>query len=192
MQEVTGLYRKCLLRLLHASSLERQPRQKQRQSSYGREVEQIIVQVWESLDYICAERLTPILLSTATHLQRFGVLQVSSLLEEQLTTMSRATVARILRKHRSTNRRLSRKGPERANQLSRGVPMTRIPWNRLFARFSPACPFRSKSCIPITVQSSSMRIWYAFGKRKWSDYNFRAPVHITKMITASWNRKMIV
>src|SRR5579885_1180396 len=43
MQEVTGLHRKSLLRLLHASSLARKPRQRQRQSSYGREAEQLIL-----------------------------------------------------------------------------------------------------------------------------------------------------
>src|ERR1700721_1573862 len=76
MQEVTGLHRKSLLRLLHAKTLQRQPRQKQRERSYGKEVEQVIICVWESLDYICAERLTPVLLSTARHLQRFGVLRL--------------------------------------------------------------------------------------------------------------------
>ena len=67
MQAVTGLHRQSLLRLLHASSLERQPRQKQRQRTYGPEVEGVIVCVWESLDYMCAARLTPVLRATARH-----------------------------------------------------------------------------------------------------------------------------
>src|ERR1700726_3010685 len=70
MEQVTGLHRKHLIRLLHATSLERQPRSQQRQSRYGPEVEQVILTVWESLDYICAERLTPSLLCTAQHLAR--------------------------------------------------------------------------------------------------------------------------
>jgi hypothetical protein len=37
-------------------------------------VRQIVVVVWESLDYICAQRLVPQLLSTARHLARFGEL----------------------------------------------------------------------------------------------------------------------
>src|SRR5947209_13814880 len=65
MQAVTGLHRKSLLRLLHAKTLQQQPRQKQRESSYGRQVEQVIICVWESLDSICAERLTPVLVPTA-------------------------------------------------------------------------------------------------------------------------------
>src|SRR2546428_10320487 len=64
MEQVSGLHRKSLSRLLHATSLERQKRLKPRQRSYQGEVEEVIVQVWESLDFICAERLTPVLLST--------------------------------------------------------------------------------------------------------------------------------
>lgn len=129
MQEVTGLHRKSLLRLLHASSLARKPRQRQRQSSYGREAEQLILLVWESLDYICAERLTPVLLSTARHLQRFGVLPLTGEVESQLSSISRATVARILSKHRSRQQRLPQKGQQRANQLKREIPTKRIAWD---------------------------------------------------------------
>lgn len=129
MEHVTGLHRKHLTRLLNATSLERRPRSKQRQHTYGLEVELVILKVWESLDYICAERLTPSLLATAHHLARFGVVQLSPVIEQQLTTISRATVARLLGKHRSRKTRLPRKGPERANQATKGVPMKRIPWN---------------------------------------------------------------
>jgi hypothetical protein len=72
MQVVTGLHRKSLSRLFHAPSLARQPRSQQRQRSYGGEVEAVILCVWESLDYVCAERLTPVVLTTARHMQRFG------------------------------------------------------------------------------------------------------------------------
>lgn len=129
MQEVTGLHRKSLLRLLHASSLNRKKRTTPRKRSYGLAVEQVILLVWESLDYVCAERLTPVLLSTAQHLARFGSVRLSSEVEQQLAQISEATVTRLLRKHRSRKQRLPRKGPERANQLRKEVPMKRIPWN---------------------------------------------------------------
>jgi hypothetical protein len=129
MEQVTGLHRKSLTRLLHATSLERKKRQKPRERSYGVEVEEVIVVVWESLDYICAERLTPVLLSMAQHLERFGVVKLTGEIEEQLKTISRATVSRILRRSRSRHRRLPQKGAERANQVTKGVPMGRIAWN---------------------------------------------------------------
>ena len=129
MEQVTGLHRKSLTRLLHAASLERKKRQKPRERSYGAEVEEVIVLVWESLDYICAERLTPVLLPMAQHLARFGAVKLREEIEEQLKTISRATVSRILHQYRSRRRRLPQKGAERANQVTKGVPMGRIPWN---------------------------------------------------------------
>jgi hypothetical protein len=129
MQQVTGLHRKSLTRLMHPGSLERKKRGKQRGRTYGLEVEQVILKVWESRDYICAERLTPGLLKMAQHLAGFEPLGLTSQVEAQLATISRATVARILRKHRSQRRRLPQKGAERANSATKGVPMGRIPWD---------------------------------------------------------------
>lgn len=129
MEQVTGLHRKSLTRLMHAPSLERKKRASPRARHYGLEVERVIVRVWESRDYICAERLTPGLLRMAQHLARFEPLDLTSQVQEQLATISRATVARILRKHRSRMRRLPQKGAERANAATKGVPMGRIPWD---------------------------------------------------------------
>jgi hypothetical protein len=65
----------------------------------------------------------------AQHLARFEPLGVTTQVEMQLATLSRATVARILRKYRSPLRRLPQKGAERANAATKGVPMGRIPWD---------------------------------------------------------------
>ncbi|MGI5836402.1 MAG: hypothetical protein ACOX87_07910 [Chloroflexota bacterium] len=48
MEEVTGLHRKSLIRLLRQGGLERKARQKQRGRSYGPEVEDVIRVVWET------------------------------------------------------------------------------------------------------------------------------------------------
>ncbi len=92
MQQVTGLHRKSLTRLMHASSLERKKRASPRGRHYGLEVERVIVRVWESRDYICAERLTPGLLRMAQHLAGFEPLGLTSQMEEQLASISRATL----------------------------------------------------------------------------------------------------
>jgi hypothetical protein len=128
MQQVTGMHRKSLTRLLHAVSLERKRRSQPRPHSYGLEVERVVLKVWESLDYICAERLTPSLVSMAQHLAGFGILMLTPSVEAQLRTISCSTVERLLRKNRSRKQRLPRKGPERANQVTKDVPMGRIPW----------------------------------------------------------------
>ncbi len=65
----------------------------------------------------------------AQHLARFEPLGLTAQVEEQLATISRATVACILRTYRSRIVRLPQKGAERANQATRGVPMGRLPWD---------------------------------------------------------------
>ena len=129
MEQVTGLHRKSLTRLLHQRSLLRTPRQTPRSRQYSEATEQVIVQVWESLDYVCAERLTPVLLPMAQHLARFGEVRMTLQVSEQLAQISRATVGRLLRAHRSSRRRLPQKEAERAKQVTKEVPMGRIAWD---------------------------------------------------------------
>ena len=61
MVAVTGLHRKSLVRLLK-SPLTRQPRTKQRGKTYQEEVTTVLRVAAASLDYPCAERLTPIMI----------------------------------------------------------------------------------------------------------------------------------
>src|SRR3989442_1869565 len=129
MEQVSKLHRKHLIRLLNGKSLERKKRSTPRSRTYGPEVERVVLRVWESLDYICAERLTPSLGRTAKHLAGFGSLVLTTEVESQLATISPATVERMLRKNRARKARLPRKGPHRANQVTKGVPMGRIPWD---------------------------------------------------------------
>ena len=72
MVAVTGLHRKSLLRLLHGPTLDRAPkRPRVRRRRYGVMVADVVRVVWESLDYVCAERLTPALLPTAQQLAQW-------------------------------------------------------------------------------------------------------------------------
>lgn len=128
MEAVTGLHRKSLTRLLAAPSLERCPRQRQRGRTYGLEVRRVVALVWESLDYVCAERLTPALLPTARHLATFGECRLSPEVEAQVGTISRATVQRLLTTLSRPTPRLPRSGPEQANRVRQAVPMGRLPW----------------------------------------------------------------
>jgi len=129
MEAITGKHRKTLTRLMNGS-LERKPRRKQRGKIYGLAVDDALRIIDESLDYICAERLTPNLVWMASHLATHGELDVSPSLLEQLGLISASTVKRRLYQMRSEQPRLPRrKGPKRANNLTRDIPMIRIPWN---------------------------------------------------------------
>ena len=131
MEAVTGLHRKSLIRLVRGPTLERKPRSRSRGRTYGPEVEDVIRVVWESLDCVCAERLTPVLVPTARHLERFGELVLTVDLEAKLAGISRATVQRVMGKLSQDTPRLPRRGPERANRLTRAIPMGRLPWDTM-------------------------------------------------------------
>jgi hypothetical protein len=128
MEAVTGMHRKSLTRLMAQSTLKRVRRRTERGTVYGPDVRRIVRLVWESLDCICAERLTPQLLTTARHLATFGEIVLTATVAEQLETISEATVTRILRGMPRALPRLPRKGPAQANRVLRDVPMGRIPW----------------------------------------------------------------
>ena len=81
----------------------------------------------ESLDYICAERLTPALAPTARLLVAHGELTVSEAVFEKLSRISIATVGRILRRLRQGERRLPRRGPERAAHILSEIPARASP-----------------------------------------------------------------
>jgi hypothetical protein len=130
MEEVTGLHRKSLVRLMHLPSLERapgKPRIKRRR--YGVAVEDVVRVVWESLDYVCAERLTPVLKETARQLAGWEELVLTSEVEEKLGVISRATVQRLLERFQLDTSKLPRRKPQPPNRLLRDIPMGRLAWD---------------------------------------------------------------
>jgi transposase InsO family protein len=129
MEKVTDMHRKALVRLLNASDLSRKPRRKQRGGKYGAMVRDAIRVIAESLDYVCAERLKPALPTMARHLTKMGEMRASPELIAQLEEISIASVGRVLRRLGQDTYRLPRKGPERASQLAREIPMGRLPWD---------------------------------------------------------------
>ena len=129
MEAVTGLHRKSLLRLMHAPSLERAPKRlRLRRRRYGPAVADVVRVVWESLDYVCAERLTPALLATAQQLEQWEEVVLTGEVEAGLTSISRATVQRFLRRFQQDVPRLPRHKPQAPNRLLREVPMERLSW----------------------------------------------------------------
>jgi hypothetical protein len=129
MAAVTGLHRKSLLRLMHGPTLERAPqRPRFRRRRYGAVVAEVVRVVWESLDYVCAERLTPALPTTAQLLARWEELVLTPEVEGALRTISRATVQRLLQRFQQDSPKLPRRKPQPPNRLLRGIPMERLSW----------------------------------------------------------------
>jgi len=129
MGEVTGLHRKSLLRLMHLRSLERAPKKSRLgRRRYGAAVADVVRVVWESLDYVCAERLTPALLETAQQLAWWEELVLTVEIEEKLGAISRSTVQRLLERFQQDTPKLPRRRPQPPNRLLREVPMGRLSW----------------------------------------------------------------
>jgi hypothetical protein len=85
--------------------------------------------IYESLDYICAERLTPSLGWMAKHLAKHGELEAPSELLEKLEQISISTVERRLCRIRQDQPRLPRKKPRPRNKRLKDIPMLRLPWD---------------------------------------------------------------
>jgi hypothetical protein len=130
MGEVTGLHRKSLIRLMRMPSLERAPKKPRfKRRRYGPALADVVRVVWESLDYVCAERLTPALLETARQLARWEELALTREVEEKLGSISRATVQRLLQRVQQDSPKLPRRKPQPPNRLLREVPMERLRWD---------------------------------------------------------------
>src|SRR4030067_757834 len=95
MEAVTGLHRKSLVRLLrHPDVLERKPRKRQRGRKYDHHLDDALRVIAETLDYVCAERLQPVLVATAERLAQHGELDLTPAVRDPLAAVSISTVRR--------------------------------------------------------------------------------------------------
>ena len=140
MEHITSLDRKTLIRHMRRRKIERHRRSRQRGQTYDAALDDALRVIAESLDYICAERLTSSLVSTARHLAAHHELELSPELVSQLERVSVSTVRRRLRafSRLDTWQLPRRKVPKPPNPATRNVPMTgtpprpdgeRIPWD---------------------------------------------------------------
>lgn len=128
MMAVTGLERKTLIHLMNGS-LERKPRSKEREKTYKAPFDDALRVIYESFDYICADRLTPNLVWMAKHLETHHELKTTAKLLAQLEEVSISTVERRLNLIRQDKPRLPRKKPRPRSKRLQEIPMLRLPWS---------------------------------------------------------------
>jgi hypothetical protein len=117
MAVVTGLRRKSLIRLMGIPSLERAPKRPRfKRMKYWAAIGDVVRVVWESLDYMCAERLTPVLLATGRQLAEWEELILTREAESALSTISRSTVQRLLERFQQDTPKLPRRRPQPPNR----------------------------------------------------------------------------
>lgn len=130
MQQVTGLHRKSLVRLIRGD-LARKPRRRQRGKTYGVELDGILAKIAQSLDYPCAERLKPNLVWMAEQLQAHRELHLNPKIREQLEQISVNSLRRHLPPSEQARDRMAhRKGPSRPSTFAEkeSIPIRRIDW----------------------------------------------------------------
>ncbi len=127
--KVTGYNRKYAIRALRPSAPSPgAPRTRKRPRRYL-DCLYAISLAWEALDYCCAERLHLFLLSIAQRLTAFGVLPLAPSVQQQLSSISRATLARYLKSlpNPKSKRVVS---PARSASIIRSkIPIARYDWN---------------------------------------------------------------
>jgi len=128
METVTGRHRKSLIRRLQGS-VQRRPRAHERERTYKADVDLALRRIWESYDYICAERLQPNLVSLAQQLATHGELELTSTLQSQLGEIGLTTVRERLRQFRQDEPQLVRRAGGPRNRSLADIPMQRIAWD---------------------------------------------------------------
>jgi hypothetical protein len=128
MVAITGLERKTLIHLMNGC-LECKPRIRERERTYKAPFDDALRVIYESFDYICADRLTPNLVWMAQHLEAHHELEATPELLAQLEQVSISTVERRLDLIRQDRPRLPRKKPQPRNKLLQHIPMLRLPWD---------------------------------------------------------------
>lgn len=131
VEEVTGMHRKGIIRLLNGQ-LSRKKRVKQRKATYGVEVDDAIRVIARSLDYPCAERLKPNLIWMAEQLKRHQELVVGTETKEKLEKVSITTLKRILKRIGRSQPKIAYRQPRRpqnSTTLRRLYPMGKIAWD---------------------------------------------------------------
>ena len=127
MESVTGLHRKYLIQLMQQDTLQRHPRSRERDKTYGPDVDAVLAVVWEALDYICPQRVKPVLVFTAEQLVACGELQLGPHLQGQLAAISASTIGRHLPPLPSS--RVARAHKRFQNVHQEEIPIRRIPWD---------------------------------------------------------------
>lgn len=128
MVAVTRLDRKTIIRQMGGDiPLERKPRQKERGPTYGPDVWAAVSLAAQALDYPAAERLQPVLATTASLLIQHGELEGDDHLLAQLKAVSVSTVRRMLGEVPRDKPRPPERNRRQTPALLRDIPAGRIP-----------------------------------------------------------------
>jgi len=127
----TEYHRKYAIKLFNHKPKENKERAG-RSRKYNSELfANIIIPIWELLDYPCGTRLQPELINMAEAMARSGEIEITAEIKDQLKTISEKTLDRRLKKEieiRKLNR--SRGTTRHGTLLKSSIPIRLTEWNR--------------------------------------------------------------
>ena len=128
--QVTGLHRKALIRALRTPPRPTAGGKVGRPRRYGLEAATALKTLWEASDRVCAKRLQPFLPELVEVLERHGELSLEPELKDQVSSMSAATIDRLLRPHRQPELRRPFSTTRPGSLLKASIPIrTFAEWN---------------------------------------------------------------
>ena len=94
---------------------------------YDDEVAQVLIKLWKFFRYICGERLVPLLRANLDTISRKRRFRMSAEVKKKLSTISRATVERLLTVERKKHKLKSKSTTKKGTLLKNQIPV-RIFW----------------------------------------------------------------
>jgi hypothetical protein len=119
---ITGYHRKHAIRLLSKPAAEPQKRSSPR-ALYGADVRQALGVLWEVSDRVCSKRLKAMIPALLPALIRHGKIESDAALQTQLTTVSAATIDRLLEPIRLAAAKGRRRAAGQSSAIRRAVPI---------------------------------------------------------------------
>ncbi|HEV2901019.1 MAG TPA: hypothetical protein VGX71_24885 [Pseudaminobacter sp.] len=126
---VTGYNRKHAIRVMNRRE-QRPSAGKSHSRCYGSDVREALIVLWEASERLCSKRLKPLIPVLLPALERHGRLAVDETLRGKLTTVSPATIDRLLTEVRSVARGGQRRRAGMSSAVRRSVPVRTFgDWN---------------------------------------------------------------
>ena len=131
MSHIEHQNRKHLIVRMNEPGPYRKRQRRERSRYYGKGVDEAIIMIADTVDWICAERLKPGLPQMARHLAAFGEMEADEDLLQKLERISISTVRRIVQWVQPEGSRLprARRGRRSDSAAQMLVPVSVIPWD---------------------------------------------------------------
>ena len=120
----TRLNRKVLIgKLAHPTAIGKMTKRGPRRRAYTREVQKVLIQVWEIFDYPCGQRLAPALRTEVARLRRAKEVVCSDAVAAKLEAISPRSIGRLLKRDKQLRGLQQNRNPSVHPLLYQKVPV---------------------------------------------------------------------